>query len=83
MFPPIISLKHGPGIIFLYGLGFDVPAYNLFMAGARYKFLHGLGVYVPPIISLRLWSGIKFFRGLGVDVLAYNFYRAWARHKIS
>ena len=49
MFPPIISLRHEPGIKFLYGLGVDVPAYNFFKAWTGIEFLHGLGVDVPPI----------------------------------
>ena len=47
MFPPINSLRLGPDIKFLNGLGIDVPAYNFSKAWVGIKFLHGLGVDVP------------------------------------
>ena len=65
MFPPIISLRHEPGIKFLYGLGVDVPAYNFFKEWARHKISSWPGVDVPPIISLRRGPGIIFFVAWG------------------
>ena len=48
MFLPINSLKRGPGVTNLHGLGVDVPAYNFpIRRGADVKFRHGLGIDVP------------------------------------
>ena len=56
MFPPIISLRRGPGIKFLHGLGVDVPAYNFFKAWPGITFLHGLGVDVSAYNFSEAWA---------------------------
>ena len=60
MFLPINSLKRGPGVKNLHGLGVDVPAYNFpIRRGPGVKFRHGLGVDVPAYKFSQAWARRK------------------------
>ena len=59
MFQPIFSLRLGPGIKFLHGLGVDVPPIISLKRGPGIKFLLGLGVDVLACNFYWAWARHK------------------------